>query len=347
MNLHGSSTDDDVTVCASVSYRALEVCDRALRLIQEADPKLGARLIQEREVVTRDTGMRIPVLGGLAEAPLQLKEHPMAAVDRAFRSLAELVAAGGPVQTPAAVALVALSLVDTVRVTTTPSVRVLAPPKEALSLAGVDVRMLNPTARVLVLDARNLIEEFSERAVEERRAILKRSDEIISTWSPMSSPRRADEPRQDRVPQPIAPDELLTLAGVARALRVPEQLVQDFVSHEFNGLKLEAANSERSAFLGSAVERFRSHLDAPWPEDKRKIPDFVERYADFLAEASGGCPSCQRRCAHYDYAHIDPWARTRCHSPHNILRLCLECHRDHGNDPKRLRMIREAAERRL
>lgn len=184
MDLPESS--DPMSVCAAISQRAIDVWNRALDLISEADSELGARIAQDRCARTRDTGRRVPVLGGLADppdAPVTLKEHPLSVADRVARTLAKSLALGGPAQTPAAIALVANELVDTVRITTHPGETVLPAPKAVFRLADVDVRVLSPVTRALVVDARNLANEFSERAVEERRAALKRADEILSTWS--------------------------------------------------------------------------------------------------------------------------------------------------------------------
>ncbi len=73
-------------------------------------------------------------------------------------------------------------------------------------------------------------------------------------------------------------------------------------------------------------------------------PEFVQRY--LIYEAQGLCALCRLQRPNYQFAHIRPWAKTRCHSPHNLLRLCLDCHTSHGNNGKLLRGVKEEALRR-
>ncbi|HEY9832713.1 MAG TPA: HNH endonuclease signature motif containing protein, partial [Stenomitos sp.] len=131
-------------------------------------------------------------------------------------------------------------------------------------------------------------------------------------------------------------------------LGVPEFLVRDFVSYGFNQRKLKAVNTGSAAYQFSIdeVQDFRSHLEAQWPGDCRSsIPKHIERYLKY--EAQGVCALCQTQQPHYEYAHIQPWAKSRCHSPHNILYLCLNCHTSHGNDIKLLSGLKEEKLRRI
>jgi hypothetical protein len=131
-------------------------------------------------------------------------------------------------------------------------------------------------------------------------------------------------------------------------LGVPEFLVRDFVSYGFNQRKLKAVNTGSAAYQFSIeeVQDFRSHLEAPWSGNSRSsIPKHIERYLKY--EAQGVCALCQTQQPHYEYAHIQPWATSRCHSPHNILYLCLNCHTSHGNDIKLLRGLKEEKLRRI
>ena len=77
-------------------------------------------------------------------------------------------------------------------------------------------------------------------------------------------------------------------------LGLPEFLIRDFVSYEFNGRKLVRAQKSTSAyeFELSEVDAFRKHLDEPWPGTTRlEPPTHVKRYLTY--EAQGGCALCR------------------------------------------------------
>lgn len=146
---------------------------------------------------------------------------------------------------------------------------------------------------------------------------------------------------------PIVPGDTVNMADAAAILNLPPTLLESFVSYEFNEQRLECLNRKRGTFLRQDVEAYARHLDSRWPDSKRHIPSFVKRYVDIEAEASGGCASCRLRSSSYDYAHINSWEKSRCHSPHNIVRLCPTRHRDHGNETRRLKDVKDLARRRL
>ncbi len=128
----------------------------------------------------------------------------------------------------------------------------------------------------------------------------------------------------------------------AKIMGLPEFLIRDFVSYEFNGRKLIAnlVENESLAFDQSEVLSFLEHLDSQWPDtDRTEPPAFVQRYLIF--EARGKCALCQEAKKNYDWAHIEKWSSSRSHSPHNLLRLCVDCHRSHGENTKLLRGLKE------
>ena len=141
---------------------------------------------------------------------------------------------------------------------------------------------------------------------------------------------------------------IISIHEASTILGLPEFLIRDFVAYEFNGRKLARAKPDPSAYrfeLGD-VNDFRNHLDAPWPGiDRRDTPGYVKRYLTY--ESQGGCALCRESKPNYEYAHIRPWPASRCNSPHNILRLCLDCHRSYGNDAKLLRGVKEECLRRI
>lgn len=131
-------------------------------------------------------------------------------------------------------------------------------------------------------------------------------------------------------------------------LGVPEFLVRDFVSHAFNGRKLPQCADpavDDNTFELAELLSFRDHLESAFPATERTDPpEFVRRY--LIYEAQNLCALCRLQKPNYEFAHIQPWAKTRCHSPHNLLRLCLDCHTSHGNNVKLLRGVKEEALRR-
>lgn len=136
--------------------------------------------------------------------------------------------------------------------------------------------------------------------------------------------------------------DIIDIHGATIILSVPPFLVRDFVSYEFNGRKLRpvTGQEDRFVFETAEVHTFREHMEAPWPGvDRRDPPDFVQRYLTF--ESRAVCAFCRQPKPNYQFAHITPWARTRSNSPHNLLRLCLDCHTSHGNDTKLLRAVKE------
>ncbi len=136
--------------------------------------------------------------------------------------------------------------------------------------------------------------------------------------------------------------DIIDIHGAMIILSVPPFLVRDFVSYEFNGKKLQPLVGQENEFVFTATEvhSFREHMEAPWPgADRRDPPDFVQRYLIF--ESRAACALCRQAKPNYEIAHISPWAKTRRNSPHNLLRLCLDCHTSHGNDTKLLRAVKE------
>jgi hypothetical protein len=138
----------------------------------------------------------------------------------------------------------------------------------------------------------------------------------------------------------------MTLYAASVQLALPEFLLRDFIKFGFNGRKLCSIQDNRSLFEVTEISEFRNHLEAKWPEGPRpSVPDHVERYLTF--EASGLCAFCRLTQPNYELAHITNWAKSRNHSPHNLLRLCLNCHRSHGSDCKLLQGVKEDLIRRL
>ncbi len=71
---------------------------------------------------------------------------------------------------------------------------------------------------------------------------------------------------------------------------------------------------------------FDSHLREPWSqlgESRPAIPRCIDEY--LKVECAAGCARC-RSGGPLENAHIDAYAISRSHHPHNIIRLCKACH---------------------
>jgi hypothetical protein len=144
------------------------------------------------------------------------------------------------------------------------------------------------------------------------------------------------------------PDTILTEEQACSELQIPPFLLRDFVVWAFNGRKLEPVEEKKKPlrFKRSVVLSFKEHLESRWPGDDRPpIPTSVQRY--LLIESAAGCGLCLKKTENYDNAHIRDFAKSRCHSPHNLIRLCVECHRSHGDDAKTLQAAKELARNRV
>ncbi len=140
---------------------------------------------------------------------------------------------------------------------------------------------------------------------------------------------------------------VISASEASLIMGLPEFLIRDFTSYEFNGRKLFANSGENEnlAFDQGEVLSFLKHLDSQWSgADRTEPPIFVQRYLIF--EAHGKCALCQEAKANYDWAHIEKWSSSRSHSPHNLLRLCVDCHRSYGENTKLLRGLKEELLRR-
>ena len=84
--------------------------------------------------------------------------------------------------------------------------------------------------------------------------------------------------------------DIINIHETSIILGLPEFLIRDFVSYEFNGKKLICIheNSSEYQFDLAMVEEFRKHLDTACPgTDRRDPPSFVKRY--LIYEAQGQC----------------------------------------------------------
>ncbi|MGE0706695.1 MAG: HNH endonuclease signature motif containing protein [Planctomycetota bacterium] len=134
-------------------------------------------------------------------------------------------------------------------------------------------------------------------------------------------------------------------------LGLPCFLVRDFKSWKFNKRRLQAVypKAKPLQFRRSEVLSFQKHLEAPWDwktgQKRPDIPNPVKHYLD--VESAGRCGLCLLEKADYEYAHIRDFAESRVHSPHNLIRLCVACHRANKGKGKVLRGAKERARQRV
>lgn len=121
--------------------------------------------------------------------------------------------------------------------------------------------------------------------------------------------------------------KIITIDEVRIILGLPNHLIRDLTSWEFNGEKLMCHDDTKSLFEEAAVFAYKKHLSSKWPQDKRDPPDFIKRYA--IWEASNRCALCRVARKRFDFGHVKDWTKTYSHHPHNILYLCVECHAEY------------------
>ena len=78
-----------------------------------------------------------------------------------------------------------------------------------------------------------------------------------------------------------------------------------------------------ASFDRQDLKRWDRYLRDPWPSEQRDVPRGIER--EIILESRCLCAICGE--AHYsEVAHIEDWASSRCHHPHNVINLCPNCH---------------------
>ncbi len=129
-------------------------------------------------------------------------------------------------------------------------------------------------------------------------------------------------------------DYLDSLAA-AYHLGITHELLFAYTSRRFRGpegasRRLTPVNiSGKTYFLRRDLDAFDHHLWNPWANetDPRSTPP--RAIVDHLrAESRNQCVRCGSGIG-VQTAHITPWAQSRCHHPHNLIRLCSACHIEH------------------
>jgi hypothetical protein len=85
----------------------------------------------------------------------------------------------------------------------------------------------------------------------------------------------------------------------------------------------------KTRFSRVELDAFDQHLWGTWANEADPRPDPPKAVVDHLrGEAGNQCLRCGSGIG-VQTTHITAWAETRCHHPHNLIRLCSACHVEH------------------
>ncbi|HVW15855.1 MAG TPA: HNH endonuclease [Mucilaginibacter sp.] len=110
-------------------------------------------------------------------------------------------------------------------------------------------------------------------------------------------------------------------------LGITKELLFNYTKSGLKGVKLSVHEDSGNRFFDEAdLDNWDAFLKEPWSENEggpRHIPRAVKDYLNI--ECGGKCARCGNG-HRLENAHIDPWAISRSHHPHNLIRLCGDCH---------------------
>ena len=87
----------------------------------------------------------------------------------------------------------------------------------------------------------------------------------------------------------------------------------------------------QTRFSLSELNAFDRLLARPWSNSSEDRPAIPKAILDHLrAESRNQCARCGSGVG-VDTAHIRPWKDSRSHHPHNLIRICSACHREHDS----------------
>lgn len=101
----------------------------------------------------------------------------------------------------------------------------------------------------------------------------------------------------------------------------------------------------RTLFRKDELDRFDAVLRGAWVAPGSNEPEIPTAIVDHLkVEARNACARCLG-AAGIDNAHIIPWATSRSHHHHNLIRICSNCHREHDKhqslSPEELQALKD------
>ena len=129
-------------------------------------------------------------------------------------------------------------------------------------------------------------------------------------------------------------ETLLTPLEAAHHLGITTELLFQFTKQRFGktrGLRsLQTVEQDgQTRFSLPELNAFDSLLGGEWCDFSEGRPSIPRAILDHLrAESQNQCARCGSGVG-VDTAHIRPWAMSRSHHPHNLVRICSACHREH------------------
>lgn len=110
-------------------------------------------------------------------------------------------------------------------------------------------------------------------------------------------------------------------------LGITKELLYAFVKVGAKGKKLIVYTKKNNKFFDeNELRRYDKFLKKPWSNltlPKPIIPKHIREY--LKVECGGKCARCGSG-HRLDNAHIIPWNQSLSHHPHNLIRLCTDCH---------------------
>lgn len=126
----------------------------------------------------------------------------------------------------------------------------------------------------------------------------------------------------------LSPAEAAHFLGVtpellfAYAIHPPKIAIGDDVTLSYT------TKGECPGFLRANLVAFDNYLRKPWSEIGAPRPSLPPYIGDYLkVECGGQCARCGKGYK-LENAHIVPFAESRSHHHHNLIRLCVECHEE-------------------
>ena len=127
---------------------------------------------------------------------------------------------------------------------------------------------------------------------------------------------------------------LLAPLEAAHHLGITSELLFQFTKRSFGPTRrlrpLPAVEQDgQTRFSRGDLDAFDSMLRGEWCDPCEGRPSIPKAILDHLrAESRNQCARCGSGVG-VETAHIRPWATSRSHHPHNLIRICSACHREH------------------
>ena len=128
--------------------------------------------------------------------------------------------------------------------------------------------------------------------------------------------------------------ETLSPIEAAYYLGITTELLFQFTKRSFGktrGLRplSTVEQNGQTRFRRLNLDTFDSTLRGEWCGPSASRPSIPKAILDHLrAESQNQCARCGSGVG-VETAHIRPWATSRSHHPHSLLRICSACHREH------------------